>query len=138
MNPYDVQAATFLGKTGVSIQIDHLRYGYHFSDDCQKSEKRDIYEITLTKGNISHSFEFGQSIASTRKGEAPSSYDVLSVLQKYDVGPFDDFCEEFGYNELPLSDYPEVLKIYKACQKEYDTVVDFWNESEREELQGIS
>ena len=30
----------------------------------------------------------------------PDEYDVLACLVKYDVGTFEDFCLEFGYDEI--------------------------------------
>jgi hypothetical protein len=43
-------------------------------------------------------------------------------MTKYDPGTFEDFCNEYGYNDKPLSEYPKVMKIYKNCIKEYEAM----------------
>lgn len=67
------------------------------------------------------------------KGTPPAAYDVLACLQKYDVGSFEDFCSEFGYD----TDSRKSLKTYKAVVKEYDNVCKIWNDTEIEDLQEI-
>ena len=63
----------------------------------------------------------------------PTAYDVLACLQKYDVGTFENFCSEFGYDE----DSRTAEKIYKAVCKEYLNVCKLWSDSEIEELAEI-
>ena len=63
----------------------------------------------------------------------PTSYDVLSCLQKYDVGTFEDFCSEFGYD----TDSVKALKTYKAVQDEFKNVQALFNDYEIELLQEI-
>jgi hypothetical protein len=65
---------------------------------------------------------------------APTLYDVLACLQKYDVGTFDDFCGEFGYDE----DSRTAEKTYKAVVKEYDKVCNLFSNDELEVLQMIN
>ena len=62
---------------------------------------------------------------------------ILACLQKYEVGTFDDFCSEFGYNDRPLSEYPKVHKIWQAVESEFDNVKRLFSEEEIEELQEI-
>lgn len=64
---------------------------------------------------------------------APSEYDVLSCLIKYDPGSFVDFCREFGYD----LDNKGTEKIYEAVKNEYMNVCRIWNDSEIEELREI-
>jgi hypothetical protein len=59
---YDIQAKDFLKKTDSEIKITFLKYDYHFLDD---SEKRDIYEIVLKRGDRNFIFKFGNSINSS-------------------------------------------------------------------------
>ena len=59
MSEYTKQAEDFLKKTGTEFKAEFLRFGKYFDDD---KEERDIYKITLNRGNRSFSFEFGQSI----------------------------------------------------------------------------
>jgi hypothetical protein len=64
----------------------------------------------------------------------PTNYDILACLQKYDVGNFDDFCSEFGYDE----DSRKAEKTYNAVCKEYDNVCKIWSEEEIKILQEIN
>jgi hypothetical protein len=63
--------------------------------------------------------------------KAPTMYDVLTCLQKYDVGTFDDFCSEFGYSE----DSRKAEKTYKAVLEEYNAMRLLFSD---EELQILS
>ena len=65
---------------------------------------------------------------------APTLYDVLACLQKYEVGTFEDFCSEFGYN----TDSRNAKKTYKAVVKEYDKMCSLFSNDELEVLQLIS
>jgi hypothetical protein len=176
MNEYTKQAEDFLKKTGTEFKAEFLRFGKYFDDD---KEERDIYKITLNRGNRSFSFEFGQSITNSGfywsymssktkhyidrkvivnnkkisnygffgilpqdfiKGKdilhypvAPTSYDVLACLQKYDVGNFEDFCAEFGYN----TDSRKAEKTYNAVCEEFKNIQTLFTDSEIEELQEI-
>jgi hypothetical protein len=65
--------------------------------------------------------------------EAPTAYDVLACLQKYEVGTFENFCGEFGYDE----DSRTAERLYKAVCKEFDDVERLWSVDEIEQLQKI-
>lgn len=60
----------------------------------------------------------------------PSEYDVLACLEKYDVGTFEDFCSEFGYDE----DSRTAERIYIAVIKEYKDLTRIFTEEQMEEL----
>ena len=180
LNEYDKQAQDFCEKYGVTININFLKYDYHFEND---KEKRDIYKVVISRGNRTMSVEFGQSMAKSgfiaeygrmkivlpisdsqrnlylakhgllvnfakqhtgydflsvskdklRKPEKPTSYDILTCLQKYDVGTFEEFCSEFGYN----TDSIEALRTYKAVVSEYKDVISLFNDEEMGKLQEI-
>lgn len=175
---YEKQTKDFLTKTGVMFWAKFLRYDKYFPDD---KEGRDIYEITLERGQRKFVFTFGQSINNSvykcvnsdgktthefkrdrlkscfdSKGrfqpllfhrnifplnseekilepKAPTAYDVLACLQKYDVGTFEQFCSEFGYD----TDSRTAEKTYHAVKNEYVNVCALWNEAEVLELQEI-
>lgn len=40
----------------------------------------------------------GQSKKKVPQPEQPTAYDILACLQWYEVGTFEDFCSEFGYD----------------------------------------
>lgn len=159
----------------LSFKAEFLRNDFHFIGD---KDKRDIYKITLQRGQRKYSFEFGQSLnksgfyaqysrtkynipiekLSLSDSElkkyvkyhfnydfgnivgdkiirpiAPTLYDVLACLQKYDVGTFEDFCNEFGYD----TDSRTAKKTYKAVVKEYDKMCSLFNNEELEVLTEI-
>lgn len=126
-NRYEQQAIDFLNKVNAKIKIEYLTHDFYFPDD---KECRDIYRFTISRHRSvmvegkphkvvkTYSGKFGNSINETRAGNEPNAYDILTCLEKYDVGSFEDFCAEFGYNEKPLSEYPQVKKIYNAVKRE--------------------
>lgn len=64
----------------------------------------------------------------------PTAYSILACLTKYDVGSFEDFCSEFGYDE----DSKSAEKIYRAVCDEYTNVCKIWSDDEIETLQEIN
>jgi len=131
-NDYNKQASELLKSINVKFVSKFIKYDYHFADD---KERRDIYKCTFKRGKNSFSLMFGQSIneSTGEGGNAPESYDVLLCIQKYDVGSFINFCNEFGYNE----DSRKAEKIYKAVCKEFEKVSKFFTNEEIEQLQEI-
>jgi hypothetical protein len=128
---YNEQAQAFLDKTNTKCTINYIGYGPHFDDD---KESRNIYRVTLKRANRSYSFKFGDSIKNSSDGIEPTEYDVLSCLTKYDVGTFQDFCVEFGYDP----DSRKALKTYNAVCREFKGVCRIWNAEEREQLAEIN
>lgn len=59
---YDAQAEKFLKNTGTIFSAKFLRHDKYFPDD---KESRDIYEITLQRGERKYVFNFGQSVAAS-------------------------------------------------------------------------
>lgn len=59
ISSYEQQALDFLQSTNTTFKAEFLKYGKHFDDD---KEDRDIYSITLTRGQRSFTFNFGQSL----------------------------------------------------------------------------
>lgn len=68
------------------------------------------------------------------EGSAPTAYDVLAGLTKYDVGSFENFCSDFGYDE----DSRTAEKIYKAVCDEWLNVQRMWTDKEIEALREIN
>ena len=93
---------------------------------------RYVFKLQLCRGKKKYTFDFGQSIA--EGSNEPTLYDVLACLQKYEVGTFKNFCDEFGYN----LDSTSAKKTYKAVSKEYDKICSLFNNDELEVLQLIS
>ena len=115
-NDYQKQADDFLKETGTTFKAKFYKHDKYFADD---KERRDIYKITLRRENFgSYTFTFGQSIVDSQKSIAPTAYDVLSVIQKCDVGSFENFCGDFSCE----IDSRKAEKTYKAVQKEYENI----------------
>jgi hypothetical protein len=133
MSKYQIMANDFLIKTGVTFEAKFLKNDFYFAGD---KTTRDIYEINLIKSeNRRMVFKFGQSLTnSTIRSEAPTAYDVLAGLTKYNVGTLEDFCSEYGYNV----DSKSAEQIYLACKKEFEGVLNLWTDSEIEELREIN
>ena len=181
-NEYDAQAEKFLKDTGTIFSAKFLEFNKYFSDD---KDKRDIYEITLTRDKRVYTFKFGQSInhsgfklvysSGSAKGKEvkyqwqddaitqckgsiekfkkycidkfgsmgnlaiinpvpPSAYSVLACITKYDVGAFEDFCSEFGYD----IDSVKAHKMYDAVVEEYKNICILYNDAEIEKLNEIN
>lgn len=60
---YQQHATDFLTSTGTTFTAEFLENGKHFEDD---KEVRDIYKITLKRGQRKYSFKFGQSIMNSQ------------------------------------------------------------------------
>jgi hypothetical protein len=125
---YQKQALCFAKKHGVKLSINGSEYKKHFADDKQY---RYVFKCVLSMQNRQYTFDFGQPIAAG--SEEPTMYDVLTCLQKYDVGTFDNFCGEFGYDNDSISAH----KVYKAVAREYKNMVRVFGQSVLEEMQEI-
>ena len=128
MNQYTKQANQFLAATNTKFSAKFHKYGHHFEYD---TDCRSIFTCTFKRNGNQFSLEFGQSIAAGKT--PPEAYDVLAYLQKYDVGSFEDFCADFGYEQTKINE-----RIYKAVCKEFEKVSNFWTEEELELLQEIN
>lgn len=121
-NFYTQQANDFAKKFGVKFTVFHneTEYRPYFSDD---KESRYVFKCRLSRDRHSYAFSFGQSIA--EGCTPPDLYSVLACLQKYNIGTFEDFCSELGY-ESYNNEYTgynkKSMKIYKACLREYKAV----------------
>ena len=125
---------SFATKVGLTMKFVSTRYGKHFEGD---KDNRHIFRIKLRRNKKSYTFDFGQSVACG--SDVPSIYDVLSCLQKTDVGSYQDFCSEFGYdmyNENCQGFNKITLKTYKAVCKEFIAVDRLFSDV-MDELQNI-
>jgi hypothetical protein len=64
----------------------------------------------------------------------PTMYDILTCLQKYDIGTFKDFCSEFGCDENSRT----AEKTYKAVEKEFKAMQSLFSDEELEVLSYIN
>ena len=112
---------------GIGLKMKILSSTIHFNDNVG----RYVFKIRLTKDGKQYTFNFGQSVA--EGSNEPTLYDVLSCLQKYEVGTFEDFCDNYGYHNDSIT----ALKTYKAVVKEFQAMERLFNSDELEVLQTI-
>jgi hypothetical protein len=126
---YQQQAINFLNATSTAFYSSFKKHDFYFPDD---KEQRDIFRCTLKNKLHTYRFNFGQSINNT--GQPPTAYDVLACLTKYEVGSFEYFCSDYGYD----SDSRSAYKIYKAVLKEWKNVELLFTPEQLEELREIA
>ena len=159
MNEYVKQANDFCKKYHVELGFQFLKTDKYFINDA---EERDVYNITIkrNKGDktLEYNFTFGDSMNNTEKNQIKlknyytgemkktgqrkqitqlTNYDVLSVLQKYKIGDFDDFICEYGYTFNTEKEYIKIKQLYFSVIEEYRSVCKLFNDC-IEELQEIN
>lgn len=130
---YQQQAIDFANKHNLTLKVGRPTFKKHFMED---KEERYVFPCKLQRGDKVYKFKFGQSLNAGNK--PPTMYDVLSCIEKYDVGTFQEFCNEFGYDDAPLSQYPQVMKIYKNVVKEGKAILELFDGELPEEIYDIS
>lgn len=157
---YEAQANNFLRRTKSEFEVKFLRYGKHISED---KYERDIYKITIIRNNRKFVCEFGQSLncsgmwwkyGNYKRGvtatkplayekrdwdinpnyKAPSAYDVLACLEKYNPETFEDFCANYSYD----TDSRKAERAFEAVKKEYNDLALLYNDEELEEMAEIA
>lgn len=127
VDDYQGQANKFAKDHGVKLTVKSVEYRPYFPKD---KESRYVFKMQLKRAGKQYTFNFGQSIAVGDK--EPTMYDVLASIQKYDVGSFENFCGDFGYNQ----DSRTAERTYKAVCKEFENVEKLFGDV-IEELQEI-
>lgn len=129
---YQKQAIDFLNATSTSFDVAFKKHDFYFPDD---KEQRDIFRITLKNKLHTYRFNFGKSINQSTGdgGNKPRPYDVLACLTKYEVGSFENFCSDYGYD----IDSRKAYKIYKAVMKEWKNIELLFTPEQIELLQEI-
>ena len=73
-----------------------------------------------------------------KKAEAkPTEYDILSCLEKYDVGSMDDFISEFGYEVKCVEDMTNIITTYNNVVKEYHDICRCFTQEQIEAMREI-
>ena len=90
--------------------------------------------ITFTRPGGQFSLSFWNSYNDAATGKLPTPYDVLSVIEKHEVGTFEDWANELGYD----TDSRKAEKTYKAVYAQWLKVEKFFTPEELEELQEIN
>jgi len=120
-------------------------YSAQFGDSIHNTERRIYASKPLNNRNHSKGKRLGfkngdrLSIAEIKATKAgPSSYDILSCLDSYTPDTFEEFCDEFGYNELPLSDHDKVMSIFLKCKEQATGLKRIFSNDQSEQLGEIS
>jgi hypothetical protein len=111
-----------LNKSGKYIILDRIKAHKLGSNKVQ--EKKDALNKGVNYRNVIPNKDFS----------GPTAYDLLTCLTKYEVGTFDDFCANFGYD----TDSRKAEKTYKAVCEEYKKVCCIFSDDELTELQEIN
>lgn len=132
MSEYVKQAKDFLVSCNATMKITHLgkETNVNWNDGCV----RNTYRATITTPNGTMWVKFWDSVHSTQNGIVPTEYDILTCLQKYDVGTFDDFISEFGYETEEPEDMRRAKRIYNAVVREYKNVRRCFTEEQIEQM----
>lgn len=135
MNKYLAQAKEFLKNCNATMKITYL--------DCEQNKDwndkgwHNTYRATIKTPLGSMWVKFWDSVYNTQLGTEPNEYDILSCLQKYDVGTIDDFVREYGYEVHEWSDVERIQRIYKAVYNEYKKVCRCFTPEQIEAMQEI-
>lgn len=120
---HNEETKNFLKRVGATVQITFVKIDRgpaHWND----WNFRNIYKVVIRRRGKQYTYKFYDSVSHTNKNIKPSEYDVLSCLTKYDVGSFEEFCSEYGYEIY--NDYGRTnltsKKVYNAVVKEYENV----------------
>jgi hypothetical protein len=128
---YQIDAEKFLTDTNTKLEVYFTGTRPHFTDE---KVERDVYSVTLTRGNKSYTFDFGDTIANTEKHRIgqigtwskPNAYDILACLTTYEPEDnIDDFMAMYGYEKASVA-----LKVYEAVKAEYKGLTSLYNDDE--------
>jgi hypothetical protein len=115
--------------------------GFFYMRGKRRTEIDRKYLLAEYKKNLMHhiGIESARDFNPSNKSDyihypkEPNAYDIFACMQKYDIGTFEDFCTEFGYD----TDSKKAEKIYKAVEHEYIKLCSLFSPEEMEELQEI-
>lgn len=127
-NEYDEMVQDFLDKHNTTVTFELI--GQRVPSWGGKPVN--AYWFTIERNGMEYSNTFYDSVYNTQKGIEPTPYSLLSCLQKYEVGTYHEFCNEFGYNPYDA----ESEKIYTAVVHEEINVQRLFGDC-MEELQEI-
>ncbi len=135
LSDYDQQAEDFLTKTNTTFKAEFKRNDLYFTGD---KDKRDIYEITLKRGDREFIFEFGESLNNSgfyyTKGRQKIELD-RKLLETKNLGSYIKNKLDWSFLNNGKSDIvhiPAAPTAYSvlACLTKYDcgTFEDFCSE----------
>lgn len=128
MKDYEKQATDFLKRTSVFIDINFSHNGKHFYNDNQV---RDIYDVTIKRGDRKFTFKFGQSVINSQyyQDRIPNrtySLDGKSRTGNYSINDLKKYNSIEGQIKLVKGIQPTEYTIL-SCLTKYNpgTLEDF-------------
>lgn len=131
-NWYDVTITTPRGKMAFTFW-DSIRNTEISTMTFEEYAKKELKYNRVEDMSYGEKVKAKKDLARLKAKAVPDEYDVFACLGKYDVGTFEDFCSEFGYDE----DSRTAERIYIAVIKEYKDLTRIFTEKQMEELSEI-
>ena len=135
MNEYVKQAKDFLESCNATMKITKI--GYEANKNWDENIYRNTYRATIKTPMGSMWVKFWDSVYNTERGIEPNEYDILTCLEKYDVGTIDDFVQEFGYTVNEWADVKRIQNIYNAVKRQYKSLCRCFTPEQIEAMQEI-
>ena len=146
MPNYVNQAKKFLESCDATMQFMYL--GTETNKNWNETREHDTYIVNIRTPLGNMQVKFWDSTKNTLKNKERhlsglkekiqiTEYNVLSCLQKYDVGEIEDFMYEFRYEIKERGDFKRIQNIYNAVVKEYEDVCRCFTKEQIERMQEI-
>jgi hypothetical protein len=119
---YEKQAKDFLQDFNAEMIIKPL--GKQIAKHWNDGKLRNTFSVTIKRDGKKYNFKFYGNLI----GDPITEYDVLAAVQKYDVGTFEDFTSEFGYDYETTKEYNRIKKLYEAVQEEYANIENLFGD----------
>lgn len=113
---YRKETSDFLKRVNAKVKITSIGY----ERPLWSSSYYCTYRITISRNGKRYTYKYYDN-----NRRIPDEYDVLSCLEKYDVGSYEDFCKLFGYemyDDYGIRFNKDTMRIYKAVVKEVEGV----------------
>ena len=135
MDEYVKQAKDFLKSCNATMEITQI--GYEQNKNQNDNGWHNTYRATIKTPLGSMWVKFWDSVYNTERGIEPNEYDILTCLEKYDVGTIDDFVQEFGYEVNEWADVKRIQNIYNAVRRQYKSLCRCFTPEQIEAMQEI-
>lgn len=118
----------------------------NFYDSLYNTELNNLSFDKLYEKRTNHYYEslqlhertkFIKQIKKEREDRKVTEYDILSSLEKYDVGSMDEFKQEFGYEINNAKDMTNFINTYNAVVEQYRDICRCFTTKQIEALREI-
>lgn len=127
---YEQQADKFLTDTNTTLTVEYVKYGQMTWDEDRRNY-RHIFKFRIENELGHYESLFGQSIADGDK--TPTSYNILTCLEKYEPESFENWCSQFGYDE----DSRKAYSTWETCCEQYEALAEMFTDEEMDLLREI-